>query len=75
MREEEKIRSFTDIVILEEINNFRLSKIFLYEKYTNSDQIFSRHLQIVHMSKLQIIYFSLIQWICTSIQTPNQDHN
>ena len=75
MREEEKIRSFTDIVILEEINNFRLSKIFLYEKYTNSDQIFSRRLQIVHMSKLQIIYFSLIQWICTSIQTPNQDHN
>ena len=46
--------------------NPRLSKIFSYKEYKNSDEIFSIRLQIcirlqvTHMSKLYTIYFSLI---------------
>ena len=37
---------YIDIIIVEEIINPKLSKIFLYEKYTNSYEIFSVRLQI-----------------------------
>ena len=46
----------TDIIIVEKIMNPGLSKIFLYEKCANSDEILSMYLQISYPNVKTIYY-------------------
>ena len=57
------------------IINPKHSETFLYEKYANSDEIYSIRLQISYPDVKPTYYLFLTKLICTFTQTPNRNRS